>query len=227
MLAQAPLALRARTTGAPTAILIAFFGIVVAIAGVSGVALLSFPGSTDRYFSWTLRPTGAAAAIGGLYLASAVIFGWALRRTRDEIRSLAVGVLGLAVPTLVFTIVHHDVFDFGRWQAVGWWVLFATAVVAVLCELRTGRAHRRADAPASQRWACGALAVGASGLAIGMWLAASTLTMRYLGCWASFAAVVAGHAAVSGRRADAKVAGLVVAAAAGGLGVAALRMIGA
>jgi hypothetical protein len=214
---------RARTTP----ILTAFFAIVVAIAGVSGVALLSFPGSTDRYFSWTLRPTGAAAAIGGLYLASAVIFGWALRRTRDEIRSLAVGVLGLAVPTFAFTIVHHDVFDFARWQAIGWWVLFATAVLSVLCELRAPRARRQADATASQRWACGALAVGASTLAIGMWVAASTLTMRYLGCWASFAAVVAGHAAVSGRRTDAKVAGLVIVGVAAGLGLAAVRMIGA
>jgi hypothetical protein len=227
VLAQASLALRARNTGAPAAILTAFFGIVVAIAGASGVALLSFPGSTDHYFSWTLRPTGAAAAIGGLYLTSTVIFGWALRRTGDEIRALAVGVLGLAVPTLVFTIVDHDVFDFGRWQAVGWCVLFATAVVAVVCELCTRRPRRQADAPPSQRWACAAVAVSASGLAVGMWLAASTLTMRYLGCWASFVVVVAGHAAVSGRRSDAKVAGLVVAAAAGGLGLAALRMIGA
>jgi len=82
--------------------------------------------------------------------------------------------------------------------------------------MRTGRASLRRRPP-----------VGASGLAIGTWIAASTLTMRYLGCWASFAAVVAGHAAITGRHADAKVAGLVVGAAAGGLGVAALRMIGA
>ena len=77
------------------------------------------------------------------------------------------------------------------------------------------------------RWACAAVAVAAAGLAIGTWIAGSTLTIRYLGCWASFAAVVAGHAAVCGRRSDVKVATLVVAAAAGGLALAALRTIGA
>jgi hypothetical protein len=71
------------------------------------------------------------------------------------------------------------------------------------------------------------VAVGATGLAIGTWVAASTLTIRYLGCWASFVAVVAGHAALTGRRSDVKVAAFVVAAGAGGLAIAAVRMIGA
>ena len=44
MLAQAPLPLRARTTKSPGAIITAFFAIVVAIAGASGVALVSSSG---------------------------------------------------------------------------------------------------------------------------------------------------------------------------------------
>ena len=91
-----------------------FFGIVVVAAGVSGLALLVAPASTDRYFSWTLNPPAAAALIGGFYLASAVVFAWGLRLEWRSARTLLVGVLGLAVPTLVLSIVHDDVFDFSR-----------------------------------------------------------------------------------------------------------------
>lgn len=72
-----------------------FFAIVVVAAGASGVSLLAWPGSTDRYFSWTLNPPAAAALIGGFYLASAVVFGWALTRPWREAKALLVGVLGL------------------------------------------------------------------------------------------------------------------------------------
>ena len=54
-----------------------FFSIVVVAAGASGALLIVAPGSTQRYFSWTLRPPAAAALIGG-FLASAGVFGWAL-----------------------------------------------------------------------------------------------------------------------------------------------------
>ena len=84
---------------------------VVVAAGASGVALLVAPASTDRYFSWTLRPPGAAALIGGFYLASAIVFGAALRLPWRQVRPVLVAVLGLAVPTLVLTFNHDEVFD--------------------------------------------------------------------------------------------------------------------
>jgi hypothetical protein len=207
----------------PGVLLTVFFAIVVMVAGVTAIALLLFPGSTDTYFSWTLRPTWAAAVIGGLYLASVFVFGWALRQPRADVRSLAVGVLGLAVPTLVFTIVHREVFDLSRWQAIGWWALFITAPVTVLFDLREGRPPAPAEAPPWQRWACGVACGGAAIAAIAMWVTGTTLTIRYLGCWASFAAVVTGHAAIAGRRTDTRVAALVVVAAAVGVGIGGLR----
>src|SRR5690606_31021704 len=102
--------------GVPAA---AAFCVVVAMAaGASSVALLVWPGDTEDYFSWPLRPSAAAALIGGLYLASSALFGWVLTLPWRQARSLFVGSLGLSVPTLVLTIVHDEVFDPDRWQAV-------------------------------------------------------------------------------------------------------------
>jgi peptidoglycan/LPS O-acetylase OafA/YrhL len=68
-----------------------FLAIVVVAAGISGVVLLAFPGSTGRYFSWALGPLGLAAtgaAVG-------------LLRTADQLRHapMALGVV-VAVATL-------------------------------------------------------------------------------------------------------------------------------
>ena len=95
------LASASRRSGGATAALLV---IVVVAAGASGAALLIAPGETDRYFSWTLRPPAAAALIGGFYLASAVVFAVALALPWSQVRTLVVGVYGLAVPTLVLTL---------------------------------------------------------------------------------------------------------------------------
>ena len=126
---------------------VAIFVIVVAAAGISGLVLLLAPGSTGRYFSWTLRPRAAAAVIGGLYVASAIVFAWALTASRRQARPLVVGILGLAVPTLVLTIVYDEVFDFSRWQAVLWVVLFVSAPVSAAAILAT----TAADDPGAAR----------------------------------------------------------------------------
>ncbi len=128
---------------------------MVAAVGASGGALLVAPGSTERSFSWTLRPPAAAALIGGFYLASAVVFAWGLTLPRRQARALLVGVLGIAVPTLVLTIVHDEVFDFDRWPAVAWVRVSVTAPVSasvLLVLLRSaepGGVCRRGAEPAS------------------------------------------------------------------------------
>ena len=108
--------------------------------GPPSVAFLSpcadFPSSTATYFSWTIASGPVAALIGGLYLASAGVFAWAYRRPDVELVSLTAGVLGLAVPTLILTVIHRDVFDWIRWQAVEWAVLFLVTPVTIGLELR-------------------------------------------------------------------------------------------
>ena len=213
---------------------------MVVAAGASGTALLVAPGSTHRYFSWTLRPPGAAALIGGFYLASAVVFTWALTLPRRQARALMVGVLGLAVPTLVLTVVHDEVFDFDRWQALAWVGLFVTAPVsatALLVLLRSREAAAR-PLPGWCRAALAALGVVLAIVAVLVWVDATRadvirfspvdlvrLTGTYLGAWCSFLAVVCAHAAVTGRWDEGRVAFVTLGAAAAGATVALLRTI--
>ena len=113
------------------AVMVVFFALVVIASGFSAIVLLGWPGSTDTTFSWTLRPDAAAALIGGLYLVSAVAFSYALTRTWTEVKGLWIAVYGLAVPTFVATLVHNEVFDFSRWQALAWLAIFTGAPIAV------------------------------------------------------------------------------------------------
>ena len=110
--------------------------------------------------------------IGGFYLASAVLFGWGLTLPRRQARALLTGVLGLAVPTLVLTLVHDEVFDFGRWQAIAWVILFVTAPISASLLLLLGPKPSGGSA-ALPSWCRGALAVLAgalAALAVSIWI---------------------------------------------------------
>ncbi len=215
-----------------------FFAVVVVAAGASGAALVLAPGSTDRYFSWTLRPAGAAALIGGLYLASATVFGWALTLPWRQVRPLVVGVFGLAVPTLALTLVHDEVFDFGRWQAAGWLGLFLAAPVSATAIVLGGDREPGGGPPLLtwSRAALGALALALLALAVAIWfddtrgavarqspVGLVRLTGTYLGAWCSFMALLCGWAAVRSRWDDARVPLATVVAASAGATVGLLR----
>lgn len=220
---------------------IAFFSVVVVAAGISGAALLIAPGSTQRYFSWTLQPPAAAALIGGFYLASAAVFGWALTLPWHQARSLVVGVLGLAVPTLGLTLVHDEVFDFGRWQAVAWGGLFVVAPVSALALLVLRRADgaRGPALPSGARALLGLLTAALGVVAVLIWADGTRddmtrvgpvdlvrLTGTYLGAWCSFLAVLCGWAAARGTWDDARVPLMTLAAAAAGALVGFVRSVG-
>src|SRR5438876_2588570 len=98
----------------------AMFGLVAIAAGVSGLALVAFPGSTPKFFSWGLSPSPLASLIGAFYIASAVTFALAVWRNWRETRGLTVGIVGLSVPIFLVSLVHHDIFDFGVPQAWAW-----------------------------------------------------------------------------------------------------------
>jgi hypothetical protein len=170
------------------------------------------------------------------------VFGWALTLPWRQTRSLVVGVLGLAVPTLVLTLVHNEVFDFGRWQALAWVGLFATAPVSAAFMLAIS-SPKGGDGPALPRWSRGVLAVLAAALAtvaVLVWLDPTRddvarvspvdlvrLTGTYPGAWCSFLAMLCGWAAVRGGWDDARVPLVTVAAAASAALVALLRSLGA
>ena len=195
------------------AVMVVFFALVVVASGFSAIVLLGWPGSTDTTFSWTLRPDAAAALIGGLYLVSAVAFSYALTRTWTEVKGLWIAVYGLAVPTFVATLVHNEVFDFSRWQALAWLAIFTGAPIAVTVVLVAKRHEhapvegRRPMAPWT-RVVLAAIAVALATLAVLLMLDPTRrelsehspfpligLTGAYLGAWCAFAALLAGWSA--------------------------------
>lgn len=225
------------------ALTVGFFVLVTMASGGTGLTLLLWPRSTDVFFSWELNPVAGAAVIGGLYLASALVFAVALTLTWVEARSLCVGVYGLTVPTLISTFVHDELFDFGRWQAVTWWVLFIAAPPAISVVLMANRhrpAPRGRPMAASARSVFGVIALG-FGLLGFLILFHPTrsavsdrspfllfgLTGAYLGAWCTFLAVLAGWAALRGTWRESQVPSVaLVGAAAGGI-LASLRTFGA
>jgi hypothetical protein len=193
-------------------------GGVAFAAGLVGVAMLLWPGSTGRYFSWRLSPAPVASLVGAFYVASAIVFGWAASwRSWTVQRGLCTSVLGLAVPTLVVTGVHHEVFDFGRWQAVAWVFLFAASVTsfAMLVLVRGRAVPSRSDGPDlpdASRAVLAVLAVLYGTVAVVLWVApgavsdhgpitAGPMGLRFLGSWAAFLALCARYAGVHGSRA--------------------------
>jgi hypothetical protein len=190
------------------------FLIVAVVAGIAGIAMVVAPGSTDRFFSWPIGPEPVAATVGAFYIASAIVFG--LAAIRDDwrgSRGLCIGVLALTLPTLGATVKHHDVFDFGRWQAVAWVVLFVASPIAygTILFLQRGRVTGTGDRLRRRLlpvlWV---LAAGYTALAVVLlfpqdaasWrapFALVALSGRFLGCWAAFLAVLAGFAALRDR----------------------------
>jgi predicted secreted protein len=214
--------------GAPV---VTFFIVVAVVAGITAIALLGWPGSTGSYFSWRLNPVPAASLLGGLYLTASAIFAWALTLRFEEVRGLCVAVFGLAVPTLVVSIIHDEVFDSGRWQAVAWMVLFVVAPLSVAAILVSRRDDLGRDAGARLvPWTRAVLAVLAMAfgvLAVLIWIDATSvdlseaipvglraLTGKYVGAWCSFLALLLGWGAVRDRWSDARVAVVTVGMAA-------------
>ncbi len=187
----------------------ALFGIVVLLAGVTGLVMLAFPGSTDRYFSWRLSPPPIASLVGGFYVASAALFGLAVPRPWREVRGLCVAILVFSATTVVVTSRHWDTFDFGRWQAWAWVVVFPAVTLTVGTILvRGGRPPGRGLrlVPWS-RAVLGVLATLFGALAVLLWFFLPRaqrgspfflppLGGRYVGCWMAFLCVLAAWAAL-------------------------------
>jgi len=188
--------------------------LVAFAAGVVGVLMLIAPDSTDRYFSWALAPAPLAALVGACCVASAAVFGWAAARQGwPGLRPLCFAVFGLTVPTLVATIHHRSVFDFGRWQAVLWLGLFvASPVLFGLTIALAGRAARPAG-PSLHPWArvaLGVMSAGYAAIAIAAWswpstvaahgpIASGPMGIRFAGAWAAFLSILAAYAVVRPR----------------------------
>ena len=216
------------------------FLIVTVVAGLVGAVMLIDPGSTDDYFSWALGPPPLAGLVGGLYVASSLVFGVAAYRGWAEVRGLVVAVLGLTLPTLVATLVHEEVFDFSRPVAIVWIVLFvgSPATFGTILWLRRRIHVERGPAlPIAMRAVLGTLAAALVVLALLCWVDRSTTASlvpyalapmggAFLGAWALFLALLAAWPAWRGGWTEARVPLVGLAAYASGGLVAAARSAG-
>lgn len=217
-----------------------FYFVVIVVAGASAGALLGWPAHSGSFFSWDLGAPTVAATIGGLYLASVITFVVALVSPRSQTRSLNWGVLALAIPTLWFTITHHNVFDWSRPQAVAWVGLFASAPTSIALDLRepVGTDSSRPSSHAT-RATLAVMAIASAMAAFALWLEPVRtavaphspipligLTGRYLGAWCAFLATSAGVAAIRGRRSDARLVAVLFGSVSAATLLAAARTIG-
>ena len=216
------------------------FAIVAVVAGIVGVVMLVAPGSTGDYFSWELGPPPLASLVGGLYVASTVVFGLAIGQAWGAVRGLVAGVLALTLPTLAATLIHSEVFDFSRPVAVIWLILFVASPLTYGSILVSRRALRVGGGPplrAAARLSLGALAVALAAFGVLTWVdltaaeelvpfALAPMGGKFLGAWSLFLAVLAAWPAAMGGRDEARLPLIgLVAYALGGLG-AGLRSFG-
>jgi hypothetical protein len=188
--------------------------LVAFAAGLVGALMVAAPRSSGTYFSWALGPAPLASLVGAFYVASAFVFAWAAAKEDwAGMRGLCVAVLGLTLPTLAATSQHLDVFDFTRWQAIAWVVLFIASPILFGASLSLMRGTVVADGPrlpSWSRWALGALAVLYASVAALLWVwpdgaaghgpfKVAGLGAGFAGAWASFLAVSAGFATWRGR----------------------------
>jgi hypothetical protein len=126
----------------------ALLGVFVVLTAVATVALYVFPGHTDRWFSWTIRPPLTAAFLGAGYAAGLVLVVLGLRaRTWAQARAAVVTVCVFATLTLVATLLHLDKFHFDAAGAVArfaaWFWLGVYVVVPVALAGLIARQQRR------------------------------------------------------------------------------------
>jgi hypothetical protein len=217
----------------------ALFLVLALAAGLVGLALLAFPGSTATFFSWGLAPPPLAALAGGAYLGSAIVYAAALLRPHADVSGLVAGAALLSASVLVVTVLHLGQFDFGRLQTWAWLVLFAVFTV-----LTTGLAVIGPRPPlgndALSTWPRILLA-GVTGVlalvAVALWAAPDAVSAlspfrlpplggRFVGCWSALLAVLAGGAAWRGTVAAARWPALALVALPGCALLAALRTAG-
>lgn len=120
----------------------ALLGVFTALTAVATTVLYGLSGSTDRYFSWTIKPALTAAFLGAGYAAGFVLVVLGLRaRAWAQARAAVVTVAVFASLTLVATLLHLDKFHFGAggaiarfaaWFWLGVYIMVPVALVALI-----------------------------------------------------------------------------------------------
>lgn len=180
-------------------------GLVTPILLAAAAILYMAPRATDRLWAWPMGPEMTSLAVGGGYLAGAVLFGRALRARRWHEIGLVFPVASLlTVLLLAATLLHWEAFNH---RHVSFWTWLVVYVATPVLLPSIWWANRRRDpgtpvsgTPIVPRWVrtiVGTLGTGQLVLAlvffavpsvmIGVWpWELSPLTARTLGAFLAF-----------------------------------------
>jgi hypothetical protein len=216
------------------------FLLLVAAAGLIGIALVAVPDATGTFFAWVLKPEALAAFSGGVYIGSATAYALALPLPARQARGLVLGAVVLSISVLIVTLAHTDQFDFDRLQAIMWLVLFIgfSLVTVSLFVLGAGSEGRGRVVPLPD-WArgiFGVVAVAGGALALALWIHPGGLSGPspfdlpplgggFAGSWVALLATVCGWAAYRNRADEGRASALLLTFLPAGALVAALRTI--
>jgi hypothetical protein len=151
----------------------AVYAVVAILAALTGVILVAAPGSTERLFAWALGPPAVAALTGGLFIGAGIVYAFASGRAGVAGRGFALLSIVFAGPVFGYTLLHRDLFDFGRWQALVWLVGFGLIILLAILMLSTGAWSSAGRGPMAATWARAILALlGLAGVAVAtaMWV---------------------------------------------------------
>jgi hypothetical protein len=177
---------------------------------VVGLPVVVAPGSTGRFFAWTMDVPLTAAFLGACYW-TAALFTFLAARERVWARTRAVmpGILVAGTLILVATLIHLDKFVMETVRGWVWVILYAGLAPGVLLLLALQRRQPGTDPPVLcpiERGAAVAVALGAAALmltgaalyafpatAAGWWPWPLTdLTARMVGAWLAAIGVTLG-----------------------------------
>jgi hypothetical protein len=100
--------------------------LVTPILAVAGILLVMFPAATEQLWAWPMGPPLTALAVGGGYLAGAVLFLRAARATSwHRIAAVFPAATVLTVLLLIATLLHWELFSHGHVSFWTWLVVYA------------------------------------------------------------------------------------------------------
>lgn len=110
----------------------AFAGGLFVILVLTAASLTGWPGETERYFAWTIKPDLTPLLMGAGYASGIVFFGYVARGPRWlEVSFGLVGITVFATLMAGTTLIHWDRFNHDHPTFWAWLALYAVAPVLV------------------------------------------------------------------------------------------------
>ncbi len=104
--------------------------LVAPILLAAGVILYGFPAATEQLWAWPMGPEATALAVGGGYLAGALLFLRAVRESHwHRVALVFPAATVLTVLLLVATLQHWELFSHGHPSFWAWFIVYTVTPV--------------------------------------------------------------------------------------------------